>query len=124
MSIHKSAEDYLETILLLHNKLGQVRSIDIVHETGYSKPSISVAMKKLREEQYIEMDQSGLIQLTEKGESIAKNIYEKHHCLTQFFQLFGVTAETAAGDACKIEHEISEETFGCLKAYLEQQTKD
>ena len=99
MQYNKSSEDYLETILLLKEKLGEVRSIDIVNDTGYTKPSISVAMKKLREQDYILMDTKGFISLTQKGRDIAENIYTKHRYLKQFFLEIGVDEENATKDA-------------------------
>lgn len=120
MLYNKSSEDYLETILLLREKLGDVRSIDIVTETGYTKPSISVAMKKLREQQYIEMNKKGHITLTIKGQELAETIYTKHRYLKQFFIQIGVDDKTAAEDACKIEHEISDISFQCIKKHLKQ----
>ena len=111
MNIHESAEDYLETILILKNRLGQVRSIDIVREMNFSKPSISIAMKRLRENGYIEMDAEGYITLLPPGLEIAQNIYARHRLLTEFLIQLGVSPETAAVDACKIEHDISQETY-------------
>lgn len=111
MNIHESAEDYLETILILKKRMGQVRSIDIVHEMNYSKPSISIAMKRLRENGYIEMDAEGYITLLTPGLEIAQNIYARHQLLTDFLIQLGVSPETAAVDACKIEHDISQETY-------------
>ena len=111
MEIHESSEDYLETILILKERTGQVRSIDIATEMNYSKPSISVAMKKLRENGYIEVDRDGFITLTDSGYEIASSIYDRHKLLTKFFISLGVDAEVAAVDACKIEHDLSEETF-------------
>ena len=111
MQIHESAEDYLETILLLQRRQGQVRSIDIVNELGYSKPSVSVAMKRLRESGYISMDHDGFITLNPSGGEIAVRIYTRHYLLTQFLQKLGVSEATAAADACKIEHDLSDETF-------------
>ena len=111
MNIHESAEDYLETILILKNRLGQVRSIDIVREMNFSKPSISIAMKRLRENGYIEMDAEGYITLLPPGLEIAQNIYARHQLLTEFLIQLGVSPETAAVDACKIEHDISQETY-------------
>ena len=98
-----------------------VRSIDIVNETGYTKPSISVAMKKLRNNGYIIMDKNGYIALTEKGEDLADEIYSKHRCLKKFFILLGVTEKTAEIDACKIEHQISDETFARILKHTEKQ---
>ena len=117
MQIHESAEDYLETILLLHLRNGQVRSIDIVNEMGYSKPSISVAMKRLRENGYIDMDEEGFITLNPSGKAIAERIYARHSWLTKFLVTLGVSEKTAAIDACKMEHDLSDETFECIKAH-------
>lgn len=114
----ESAENYLETILRLSKKLPAVRSIDLVHDTGYSKPSISVAMKNLREKELITMDDEGYIKLTESGKEIAQSIWEKHKVITNTLVALGVSEEIAAEDACKIEHVISEETFGALKRYM------
>ena len=111
MSIHESAEDYLETILILKERIGQVRSIDIATEMNYSKPSISVAMKKLRENGYIQVDGEGFIELTDAGYAIASDIYNRHRVLTDFFVSLGVDENTAAEDACKIEHDLSAPTF-------------
>lgn len=111
MNIYKSAEDYLETILMLRDAHGAVRSIDIVHELGFSKPSVSVAMKRLRENGYIEMDVEGYLTLLPPGEEIARRIYSRHTVLTQFLTQLGVSPEVAAEDACRIEHDISDETF-------------
>ena len=116
MSIHESGEDYLESILKLKQSLGQVRSIDIVGELGYSKPSVSIAMKRLRENGYIQMDADGLITLLPPGEEIASRIYDRHQLLTQFLVQLGVSPENAAADACKIEHDISEESYEKIKA--------
>lgn len=117
----QSSEDYLETILILREHLGNVRSIDIVNETGYTKPSISVAMKKLRSNGLITMDKSGYIYLTQEGERIATDTYKKHCLLKKFFMSLGVSESTAEEDACKIEHEISRETIMCI---LRSQNKD
>ena len=117
MEIHESAEDYLETILILKQRLGEVRSIDIVNEMHFSKPSVSVAMKKLRENGYIEMNKEGYINLTDLGHKVASNIYERHTLLTNFFTMLGVSEDIAAADACKIEHDLSEETFIKIKEH-------
>ena len=111
MNIHESAEDYLEAILVLKERLGMVRSIDVVHHLDYSKPSVSVAMKRLRENGYIEMDGEGYITLLPPGEEIARRIYTRHKLLTQFLIQLGVSEEVAAADACKIEHDLSDESF-------------
>lgn len=116
MNIHESAEDYLERILMLRLKNGLVRSIDIVRDMDYSKPSVSVAMKRLRESGYIEMDVDGYITLLPSGEAIATRIYERHQILTQFLVQLGVSAENAVADACKIEHDISDESYEKIKS--------
>ena len=115
MNIHESAEDYLERILMLRLKNGTVRSIDIVRDLEYSKPSVSIAMKRLRENGYIQMDADGLITLLPPGEEIASRIYDRHQLLTQFLVQLGVSPENAAADACKIEHDISEESYERIK---------
>ena len=117
MNIYESAENYLEAILSLHERHGLVRSIDIANELHFSKPSVSVAMKKLRESGYIEMDTDGFISLLPSGEEIARRIYERHKLLTQFFIRLGVDPEVAAADACKVEHDLSEETFQKMKEH-------
>ena len=114
----ESVEDYLETILRLSKSLPQVRSIDIVHDTGYTKPSVSVAMKNLRQKEYIVMDESGYITLTEEGRAIAEATFERHQVITRLFVNLGVSEEVAAEDACKVEHVLSEETFNALKNHL------
>ena len=116
LKIHESAENYLETILVLHNQKGTVRSIDIANELGFSKPSVSVAMKRLRESGYIEMDVDGYITLLPSGEAIATRIYERHQILTQFLVQLGVSPENAVADACKIEHDISDESYEKIKS--------
>ncbi len=121
MVIHESAEDYLESILVLRERYGSVRSIDIVNELGYSKPSISVAMKKLRENGYISMAPDGSITLNESGLEIAKRVYGRHKTITSLFQLMGVSPEIAAEDACKVEHDLSEETFQKIRQFVEKQ---
>ena len=116
MNIHESAEDYLERILMLRLKNGTVRSIDIVRDLEYSKPSVSIAMKRLRENGYIQMDAEGLITLLPPGEEIASRIYDRHQLLTPFLVQLGVSPANAAADACKIEHDISEESYEKIKA--------
>lgn len=115
MKIQESAENYLETILILKNKNGAVRSIDIANELGFSKPSVSVAMKNLRENGYIEVDSSGYITLLDSGRQIAEKIYERHTTLSKWLVSLGVDAKTAAEDACRIEHIISNESFEAIK---------
>lgn len=113
----ESMEDYLETILLLHNKNGKVRSIDIVNELDYTKASVSVAMKGLREKKYITMDEVGYITLTKEGLVIAEKILERHTLLSNWLIKLGVSEQTAKEDACRIEHDISDETFDLLKKH-------
>ncbi|MBD5083504.1 MAG: metal-dependent transcriptional regulator [Clostridiales bacterium] len=115
MKIHESAEDYLEAISKLRENHGMVRSIDIVRELGFSKPSISAAMRNLRENGYIQMDGDGYITPLPPGEEIAQRIYGRHKLLTQIFVQLGVSPETAAADACKVEHDLSDETFFHLR---------
>lgn len=117
MKIQESAENYLEAILILMQKNGQVRSIDVAHYTGFSKPSISRAVGLLRDNGYVSIDQNGLLGLTESGLKIASTIYERHTVLTDLLIRLGVSPETAAEDACRIEHVISAETFDRLKAH-------
>ena len=117
MRSNESSEDYLETILILGNRSSLVRAVDIAAEMGFKKPSVSVAMKKLRESGYIEMDKDGFISLLPSGEEIARRIYERHKLLTQFFIRLGVDPEVAAADACKVEHDLSEETFQKMKEH-------
>jgi len=117
MKLLESAENYLETIYILKKELGDVRAIDIANRLGFSKPSISSAMKLLRENGYIEISGSKYIELTEKGLDVALKINERHRILIEFFKSIGVSEKTAADDACKIEHYISDETFERLKAH-------
>lgn len=119
MRIQKSAEDYLETILRLTVQNGCVRSIDIATEMGFSKPSVSTAMKRLRENGYITVQAHGLIHLTEKGQAIADKIYERHLLLTRYLTDLGVSPEIAEQDACKIEHILSQETFDRIRQHAE-----
>lgn len=118
MKIYESAEDYLEAILSLRLRNGTVRSVDIANELNFSKPSVSVAMKKLRESGYIRMDETGLITLLPPGEEIAQRVYERHRLLTDLFIRLGVDPNQAAIDACKVEHDLSVETFSKIKEYV------
>lgn len=120
MVIHESAEDYLESILIVRERLGSVRSIDIVNELGYSKPSVSIAMKKLRENGYISMASDGTITLNPSGMEIASRIYGRHKTLTELFTLLGVSPEIAAEDACKVEHDLNNETFARIEEFVER----
>lgn len=117
MKIQESAEMYLETILILSKKNHQVRSIDIANELDYAKPSVSVAMKNLRENGYIEMDSDLHITLTEKGKEIAESMYERHTLLSEWLTFLGVDKKIAAEDACRIEHVISTESFEAIKKH-------
>ena len=124
MKTHESGENYLETILLLREKNSEVRSIDIANEMGFSRPSISRAMKVLKNDQCIDMDGSGRITLTAKGEAIAGQIYARHTLLTQFFKFLGVNEKTAADDACRMEHVLSEQTFIKLTEHFEKTLRE
>lgn len=124
MQIKESAENYLEQILIINNKKGYCRSIDICNEMGFSKPSVSVYMKNLREDGYISVDDSGNITLTEKGKEIADKIYDRHNVIAGFLMQLGTSEETAYKDSCKIEHDISEESFLLIKKqYLKNLNK-
>ncbi|MCL2368590.1 MAG: metal-dependent transcriptional regulator [Oscillospiraceae bacterium] len=118
MKIQASAENYLEAIFVLQNRNGHVRSIDVATELGYSKPSVSRGMKLLRQNKHIEMEEDGLIRLTESGLQIAAEIHERHTLLTAFLTGLGVAEEIAKDDACRIEHVISQETFDRLKVFV------
>ncbi len=119
MKIQKSAEDYLEAMLMMKEQHGYIRSIDIADHLGVTKPSVSYATKRLRENGFITMDHSGFITLTDSGMEIADRIYSRHKMLTDFFTAIGVSPETARDDACKVEHDISEETFKAMSRYNE-----
>lgn len=114
----ESIENYLETILSLQNKKGQVRSIDIVREMSFSKPSVSVAMKNLREMGYITISAEGYITLTPNGKTQAENVLEKHTLLSNWLMSLGVSRETAMDDACRMEHDISDESFVAIKKHI------
>ncbi len=118
MKIQESAENYLETILVLYRRNGAVRSIDIANELDFTKPSISIAMRNLREHGYIQVDAHGYITLLPAGSEIAERIYERHTVLTAWLCALGVQPEVAAEDACRIEHVISAETFAAIKAHV------
>ncbi len=117
MKIQESAENYLEAILMVKEEKGEVRSIDIVNKLNFSKPSVSVAMKQLEANGYIERDSMGNISLLPPGKKIAESIYERHNTLTKILTLLGVSEETARADACRIEHHVSDETFEALKKH-------
>ncbi len=120
MKIQESAENYLETLLILKKRLGDVRSIDIVNELNFAKPSVSVAMKNLRENGYVEMDGNGYLSLTDKGRVIAETMYERHTLLSDWLITLGVNEKTAVEDACRIEHVISAESFAAIKRHAQQ----
>lgn len=119
MAIHQSGEDYLETILVLRQQNGLVRSVDIANHLGFSKPSVSRAMSLLRTSGHIVMEDSGHITLTSQGELVAQQIYQRHRLLSQFLVDLGVPEEIASEDACQMEHHMSDETFQCLKQFVE-----
>ena len=117
MKIQKSAEDYLETMLMLQQELGYIRSIDVADRMGVTKPSVSYAVKRLREHGYVTMDPDGPLHLTDSGLEIAQRIIQRHHLLIQVLTALGVSPETAREDACKIEHDLSDETFAALQRH-------
>ena len=120
MEIRESSENYLETILMEKKRLGKVRSIDICNAMGFSKPTVSVAMKNFREGGYITVDESGYIELTQSGQEIAEKMYERHFLIAKMFIQLGVDEQTAYQDACKIEHDISEETFHAIINHIKK----
>ena len=123
MKIYESGENYLETILILAERKGSVRSIDIVNEMGFSKPSVSVAMKQFREGGYIQVDEDGFITLTDTGREIAERMLERHRLLTDYLVSLGVDGETAQIDACKLEHDMSQESFEKLRDHYQHYHK-
>lgn len=123
MKMQESPEDYLETIYMLSLHSSEVRSIDVARHLGYSKPSVSVAMKRLRENGYVNMDDNSFLTLTESGLAIARSIYERHQVLSGYLMSIGVSEETALKDACRIEHVLSEETFHKIKEIFYQSRK-
>ncbi len=123
MNLHESGEDYLETILRLREEKWRVSSIDVAGGLAVSKPSVSVAMKKLRDSGHIEMDEAGLLTLTAEGEAVAQRIYERHRVIAKMLMGLGVEPETAAREACKIEHDISADTFEKIKRHIRGQSE-
>jgi len=119
VKIQKSAEDYLETMLVLQKDRGYIRSIDVADRMGVTKPSVSYAVKRLRENGYITMDPDGPLHLTETGLAIARRIYERHEVLAKVLTALGVSPETAREDACKIEHDLSDETFEAIRRHID-----
>jgi Mn-dependent DtxR family transcriptional regulator len=124
LKVHESAENYLETILVLGLKGDKVRSIDIVNELEFSKPSVSVAMKNLRTKGYIAVDEDGFITLTGKGRKIADSMYERHVAISNWLVFLGVDRKTAVRDACKMEHAMSEKSFLAIKNHIENLKRD
>ena len=120
MNIYESGEDYLETILILSQRQDKVISLDIAKYLNYSKPSISRAVKNLKENNYIVVGQDGAITLTKKGKDIAEKVYERHLLLSKLFIELGVDEEIALKDACKVEHDLSEETFNAIKKHIKK----
>ena len=118
MSVNESAENYLETILVLSKRLPAVRSVDIANELGFKKPSVSIAMKNLREKKHVSVDDSGFITLTPSGREIAEMIYERHLLFSNWLMQLGVSEQTALEDACKVEHVLSKESFEAIKRYI------
>lgn len=118
MKIKESAENYLEAILIIQNQKGNARSVDVANYLGFSKPSVSVAMKSFREEGYVTVDDAGDLMLTEKGMEIASKMYERHQMIAKALIKLGVDEKTAYEDSCKIEHDISDETFNAIKKHL------
>lgn len=119
MKIYESGENYLETIYMLKRRTGAVRSVDICTELGFSKPTISVALKKFREDNYVTVDESGYIELTAKGLEIAEKMYERHNLIAEFLIALGVDSDTAYADSCRIEHDISDQSFSAIKSHFE-----
>jgi Mn-dependent DtxR family transcriptional regulator len=120
MTLNESSENYLEQILMLSQKLPVVRSVDIAESMGFKKSSVSVAMKNLRENDYITVTKAGFIYLTEKGKEVAEMIYERHEFLTSWLVRLGIDEKTAAEDACRMEHDISKESFQAIKKYISE----
>ncbi len=120
MNIYESSENYLEAVLMLQEANGSVRSIDVANRLGFSKPSVSIAMKRLRENGYVDIEGNGQITLLPSGREIAEKIYERHRLLTKCFIRLGVNDKTAAADACKVEHDLSEETFQKIKEHMNE----
>lgn len=123
MIIKESAENYLEAILMIKKQKGYVRSIDVANELNFSKPSVSVAMKHFREEGYINMEQDGSITLTEKGREVAERVYERHQLIAKILISLGVDKNIAYEDSCKIEHDLSRESFEKIKEFFENYQK-
>lgn len=117
MKMTESSEDYLETILMQQCRHGKVRSIDVVNAMGFSRPTVSIAMKKLMENGYVTMGDGGSLELTDLGRTVAESVYERHRVIARLLMAIGVDEETAYTDACRMEHDMSEKTFSCVKEY-------
>ncbi len=124
LKIEKTAQDYLEAMLMMKESHGYIRSIDVAEKLGVTKPSVSYTVKRLRENGYLTMDPDGLITLTKEGMDIARKTYERHKTLTLFLMSIGVDAKTAEDDACKIEHDLSERTYKALLSHIEKGKTD
>lgn len=123
VSVHRAAEDYLETMLMLREERGYIRSIDVAEHLGVTKPSVTYATKQLKQSGHITMERDGLISLTQSGMEIAERIYTRHKTLTEFFMRIGVDEKTAREDACKVEHDVSEQTFAAICAHVAARTQ-
>ena len=124
MVLHESGEDYLEAVLVLRQQKGTVRSIDVAQYLGFSKPSVSRAVSILKANGYLTMEKDGRLELTPEGEANAQRVYERHRFLSQWLVRLGVSPEVAAADACRIEHDISAETFQCLKNHVQKYAQE
>lgn len=123
MALHQSGEDYLEAILMIREEKGIVRSIDVARRRGYSKPSVSRAVSLLKDSGHLTVEEDGRLELTALGEQVAREIYERHEVLTDWLVRLGVPGDIAAADACRIEHDLSPETFQCLKDHAKKMRK-
>lgn len=121
MKIQKASEDYLESMLMMKEQHGYIRSVDVADHLGVTKPSVTYATKQLKQNGFITMDRDGLITLTESGMEIADRIYTRHKTLTEFFMRIGVDEKTAREDACKVEHDLSEKTFAAICEHVAKQ---
>lgn len=124
MTITETVENYLETILMLENELSEVHAVDLARRLGFSKPTVSVALKNYKEAGFVKVADNGHLSLTASGRKIAEPIYERHKLLSEFLMALGVNEEVACRDACKLEHDLSEESFRALKSYYSQNIKE
>lgn len=123
MALFESGEDYLEAILMVSERKPEVHAIDVVNELGFSKPSVSIALKKLRESGYITIDENNHLHLTEMGMNVANKIYERHKILTHILEKLGVDSENAENDACRLEHDLSDASWNAIKRYYTENLK-